>query len=206
MNQSAHPGWVGILIVAAAVAAGAAGCGGGPTAVRGQQVEGLDQEAFGTGLDKWDLQKLMHENMEAFDKSAVLQRWRSEGRPSVSVLPIQNETSEHIDGPLKALVSDIETLLINNQEVRVVSLERQPELMNEIRRQYAGGFDPSHVSRWGKQIGAQYIFTGKVFTSDERFGDERRVQYFMYLQVLDVETGDILFQNKSQLTKAILQD
>lgn len=182
------------------------GCGGGAAAVRGEQVEGIDQEAFGTGLDKWDLQKLMHENMKAFDQSAVLRRWRAEGQPTVAVLPIRNETSEHIEGPLQALVSDIETLLINNGEVRVVSLERQPQLMDEIRRQYAGGFDPSHVSRWGKQVGAKYIFTGKVFTADERFADERRVQYFMYLQVLDVETGDILFQNKSELTKAIVRE
>lgn len=189
-----------------AVSTATAGCGGGPTAVRGQQVEGLDQEAFGTGLDKWDLQKLMHENMKAFDRSAVLQRWRAEGRPTVAVLPIRNETSEHIEGPLQALISDIETLLIEKQEVRVISLENQPQLMEEIRRQYAGGFDPSNIARWGKQVGARYFFTGKVFTADERFGDERRVQYFMYLQVLDVETGDILFQNKSELTKAIVQE
>jgi len=197
-----------VVLVSASVSASvvAVGCGGTPTAVRGQQVEGLDQEAFGTGLDKWDLQKLMHENMEAFDQSAVLRRWRAEGRPSVAVMPIRNETSEHIEGPLESLLSDIETLLINNGEVRVISLERQPELMNEIRRQYAGGFDPSQVAKWGKQVGVQYVFTGKVFTADERFGDERRVQYFMYLQVLDVQTGDVLFQNKSQLTKAILQE
>ena len=199
--KSAH-----IAIGLVTITLAAVGCSSSPVVVRGQQVEGIDQEAFGTGLDKWDLQKLMHENMKAFDQSAVLKRWRAEGRPSVSVMPIRNETSEHIEGPLQALVSDIETLLINNGEVRVISLERQPEIMDEIRRQYAGGFDPTNMARWGKQVGARYFFTGKVFTADERLADERRVQYFMYLQVIDVETGDILFQNKSELTKAIVQE
>ena len=44
-----------------------------------------------------------------------------------------------------------------------------------------------------------------VFSSDEMFDGERRVQYSLFLQVLDVETGDVLFQNKTSLTKAIIK-
>jgi hypothetical protein len=76
--------------------------------------------------------------------------------------------------------------------------------MDEIRRQSAGGFNAADMARWGKQIGARYIVTGKVFATDERENDERRVQYFLFMQVLSVETGEILFQNKTSLTKAIL--
>ena len=182
---------------------GTAGCGG-PHAVRGEQVKGLDQEAYSTGLDKHDLQKLLHENMEALQKSQVIKQWEGEDRPAVSVLPFRNETTEHVDSALQALISDIETTLVNAGHVRVVSLESQPAVMDEIRRQSAGGFNPADMARWGKQIGARYIVTGKVFATDEREEDERRVQYFMFLQVLSVETGQILFQNKTSLTKAIL--
>ncbi len=49
----------------------------------------------------------------------------------------------------------------------------------------------------------KYIITGKVFTTDEKFEKERRVQYYLFMQVLEVETGQILFQNKAALTKAI---
>ena len=49
-----------------------------------------------------------------------------------------------------------------------------------------------------------YLVTGKVFTTDERFEDERRVQYSLFMQVLDVETGEVLFQNKSTVTKALI--
>ena len=48
--------------------------------------------------------------------------------------------------------------------------------------------------------------TGKVYTTDERVGDQRRVQYYMFMQAIDVETGEILFQNKSAVTKAIVRD
>jgi hypothetical protein len=192
------------LVLLSCSAMFAQGCGG-PQAVRGGDVEGLDDEAMSTGLDKRDLARALHTNMEALQASAVVKRWQSENQPTVAVLPLRNETSEHVDSALEALISDIETKLVNAGHVQVVSLERQPQVMDEVRRQYAGGYDPSNMARWGKQIGARYFVTGKVFSADERSDDERRVQYFMFLQVLDVETGAIAFQKKTEITKALVR-
>jgi penicillin-binding protein activator len=177
---------------------------GGPRAVRGEEVEGIDDQAMSTGLDKRDLDKLLHENMQALQKSAVIQRWQGESRPSVAVLPLRNETTEHIDSSLDALLSDIETTLVNAGHVSVVDMQAQPQLIEEIRKQYSQAFDQSRIAGWGKQVGARYIVTGKVFSTDERQDDERRVQYFMFIQVLDVETGEILFQHKTAVTKAVI--
>lgn len=189
-----------VILLSAFVAA----CGG-PKAVRGEDVAGLDDQAMSTGLDRRDLQKLLHQNMEALQTSALVKRWEGENRPTVAIMPLRNETSEHIDGELEALISDVETTLVNAGHVRVVSLERQGQVIEEVRKQFGDAFDPAAVSRWGKQVGARYFFTGKVFTSDERMSGERRVQYYLFTQVLDAETGDILFQFKSSLTKAIVK-
>jgi penicillin-binding protein activator len=186
-----------------ALGASVAACGG-PKAVRGEEVAGLDDQAMSTGLDKRDLQKMLHENMQALQTSAVVQRWEKEDRPAVSVVPLRNETSEHIDSSLDALLGDIETTLVNGGHVRVISMEQQPKLVEEIKRQYAGAFDPSQVAVWGKQIGARYIVTGRVYSADERQSGERRVQYFMFIQVLDVQTGEVLFQHKTAVTKALI--
>lgn len=176
----------------------------GPRAVRGDDVEGLDDDAMSTGLDRRDLQRLLHDNMSALEASAIIRRWEQEEAPTVAVLPFRNETSEHVDSALEALISDVETTLINAGHVRVISLERQGELMAEIRKQQGDGFDAGQVSRWGQQLGARYLVTGKVFTTDERLKKERRVQYYMFLQILEVETGQIVFQNRSAVTKAML--
>ncbi len=181
-------------------------CSSGPKAVRGTDEPGLDYAAMSTGLDRRDLQRMLNENMEAMRHSAVVQRWMQENRPPVAVLPLQNETSEHIDSALDALLSDIETQLINWGAVRVISMQNQQQMMEEIRRQYGEGFDQTKIAHWGKQIGARYFVTGKVYTTDERVGDQRRVQYYLFLQVLNVETGEILFQNKTNTTKAIIRD
>lgn len=176
----------------------------GPKAVRGDEVEGLDDEAMSTGLDRRDLQKMLNENMTALQSSAVVKRWESEDRPAVAVLSFRNDTSEHIDSALDALISDVETQLINAGHVRVVSVERQGQLMQEVKNQQGDSFNPAQVASWGQQIGARYFITGKVFSTDERISGERRVQYFMFMQVLSVETGEILFQNKTSVTKAII--
>jgi uncharacterized protein (TIGR02722 family) len=190
------------LVLVLGVSVAALGCG--PKAVRGEEVEGLDDQAMSTGLDRRDLQKLLQENMKALESAPVLKRWEGEQMPAVAVLPLRNETTEHVESSLDALISDMETTLVNAGHVRVISMEQQPKLIAEIRQQYSGAFDPSQIATWGKQIGARYIVTGKVFTSDERQDGERRVQYFMFIQVLEVETGQILFQHKSAVTKAII--
>jgi uncharacterized protein (TIGR02722 family) len=178
------------------------GCG--PKAVRDTDVEGLDTEAMSTGLDRRDLERMLRENMNALEKAPVLQRWSQEDRPAVAVIPLRNETSEHVESSLDALISDIETTLVNAGHVRVISMEQQPKLVEEVRRQYSGAFDQSQIATWGKQIGARYVVTGKVYNTDERQGGERRVQYFMFIQVLDVQTGEILFQHKTAVTKALI--
>jgi len=176
----------------------------GPKAVRGSDTPGLDTQAMSTGLDKRDLEKLLQENMTALKAAPIIQRWSTEDRPALAVIPLRNETTEHVDGALDALISDIETTLVNAGHVRVIAMEQQPKLVEEIRRQYSGAFDPSQVATWGKQVGAKYIVTGKVYSADERQSGERRVQYFMFIQVLDVQTGEILFQHKAGVTKAII--
>jgi penicillin-binding protein activator len=184
----------------------ASACAHHARAVRGDDEAGLDTAAMSTGLDRRDLQRMLNENMEKLRVSAVVQRWTQENRPSVSVLPMKNDTSEHIDSALEALISDVETKLIDWGAVKVISLENQQDLLNEIRHQYSEGFDQTQIAHWGKQIGARYFVTGKVYTTDERVGDQRRVQYYMFMQVIDVETGEILFQNKTAVTKAIIRD
>jgi penicillin-binding protein activator len=183
-------------------AAALAGCH--PTPVRGEEVPGLDDEAMSTGLDRRDLQKMLHDNMSALQSSAVIQRWQSENRPSLAVLPIRNETSEHIESSIDSLISDVETILINGGHVRVISHENQGALTDEVRRQQTDAFDQSTVARWGRQVGAKYFVTGKIFSNDERNDNERRVQYTLFMQVLETETGEVLFQSKASVTKALL--
>lgn len=191
-------------VFAAALLSSASACGG-PTAVRGSDVAGLDDAAMSTGLDRRDLQQMLRTNLDSLQASAVVRRWEGEDRPTVAVLPIRNETSEHVEGALDALISDIETELVNAGHVRVISVADQPDLVEQVRSQQTDAYDPTKVASWGQQVGAKYFVTGKVYTVDERQSGERRVQYFLFMRVLDAATSDLLWQNKANVTKALVK-
>jgi hypothetical protein len=52
-------------------------------------------------------------------------------------------------------------------------------------------------------MGVKYFITGKVGASDERTVDARRVQYFIFMQVIDSETSEIRWQQRAFVTKAV---
>ncbi len=191
----------------AVIALLAAACGG-PAFVRDTDNPEVDEYAMSTGLDKKDLERLFKENEKSLLEGAAMRRWRDlskDGKEAtVAVFPVINETSEHIDSQLDALLSKFETNLVNSGTVTVISYERQRALVDEIAKQQSAAFDPDQVARLGKQIGAQYFLTGKVHDSAERTGEERRTQYFLFMQVIDVETGAIRWQNEANLTKALI--
>jgi PBP1b-binding outer membrane lipoprotein LpoB len=192
-----------LLVVGITLGASAAGCSS-PTYVRGGEVEGFDDQAMGTTLDKRDLDQLAHENLKALLSSGIARQWNEDrSKPTLAIYPLANETTEHVGSQLDALLSDIETFMVNSNLVTVVSVERQRQMIAELEKQHGGGFDPAHIAEYNKQLGAKYYLTGKVYASDQRAEDERRVQYFMFMQVIDVATSAVVWQNKAGVTKGI---
>ena len=154
------------------------GCG--PTYVRDTDVDDLDETAMSTGLDRKDLDRLFAENLESLFGSKLASAWAQSANTSmatVAIEPFVNETSEHIDSQLEALLSKLETQLVNGGDVAVLE-------------------DPAR---------AQFLITGKAYDSAEKTSDARRVQYFLFMKVVDTETGAVRWQNEAALTKALLK-
>jgi penicillin-binding protein activator len=196
------------LIALLAVAGTGAGCK--PKAVRGgpgTENPNLDQGAMSTTLDRRDLQELMQMNLDKLHASPWWAQVTSFPAPVVvAIWPFKNETSEHIDDQLNTLLGDLETELVNSGVVQVVSRERQAEMANEIAvQQNRAIYDPAIAAQISRQVGAKYFVTGKVGSVDEFFNKERRVQYTLFMQVIETETSLVRFQYKSERTKAIVR-
>lgn len=182
---------------------------GRPTYVRGTDEPELDEYAMSLRFDRKDIDKLYNDNIDNMMRSGIIKTWERESAmgkaPVVAIFPMRNETSEHVGPQLDTLLSKFETDLVNKTPVDVVSWERQPELIAEIKRQQSSAYDPQRLSEYGKQLGAQYFVTGKVYSNSERVSKEARVQYSMFVQVISVETGAIKFQNEAIVTKGLVQ-
>jgi len=156
-------------------------------------------------LDRDDITYLVADYLERLEASPFWQGTiKGAARPPVvAIWPIQNATTQHLDDQMLTLLSSIETSLVNTNAVRVVDRSRQETLADEIGIQHTAMFDPASAQRLGRQLGAQYFFTGKITSVDERLGNQRRVQYSLFLQVLEIETGLIRFQNEVTRSKAL---
>ena len=105
-----------------------------------------------------------------------------------------------------ALSSPVESagLVVSIKAMMTAPLLRQSVLLKELRLQQSDLFNQKRASEFGRQLGANYFITGKVYDSAERTSDVRRVQYFVFMQAIDIETGAIKWQNEAELTKALV--
>ena len=85
----------------------------------------------------------------------------------------------------------------------MIARSRQDELMQQLGVQQGAAFDPTAAQQLGQQLGVKYFLSGKVTSVEERLEKMRRVQYTLFLQVLELETGAIRFQAEASRTKAI---
>jgi len=195
----------GLLLIAAAVAL--AGCG--PRAYRGGEGTDrpeIDEPAMSLVLDRLDIDYLVDQNFEALRASRFWQETviRAPERPLMAIWPILNQTSQHLEDHMDALLQSIETRVIGTGQARLVARDRQRELAREIKlRQEDDIFDPATAGQLGRQLGADYFMTGKLTGVDERIRNIRRVQYRLFIRVIDVETGEIVFQNEALRTKEL---
>jgi uncharacterized protein (TIGR02722 family) len=178
-----------------------------PTYVRGEDHPGIDDPAMSTGLDRRDLNQLLEENMASMTAS----RWFNqaagasfENQPTVAVMPFENMTTEYIEPELHALIGMVETELVNSGRFAVIAQPLREQLLAELRLQQGAEFDQSRAVTVGRQLGVQYFVTGRVVDNSERTQTARRVQYFMFMQAISVETGQIVWQNRADLTKGII--
>jgi PBP1b-binding outer membrane lipoprotein LpoB len=190
----------------ALVAAAATGCAS-KEYVRGSDEPGIDQPAMSTGLDKDDIERTLQKLLNQLREAPIMVDWRVHAgqgnRQLVAIAPFLNETDEHIDPQLSAMLSETETWLVNSGIVRVVSQERQSDMIRQVEGAQHPVFDPRHIPQYGKQLGVKFYVTGKIGASDERTEDARRVQYFVFMQVIDTETSEIRWQEKAYVTKAV---
>jgi penicillin-binding protein activator len=178
------------------------------TAMRGgegTENPNLDRPALSVGLDRDDITYLVADYLKTLEVSPFWQDTIKGAAkpPTVAIWPIQNATTQHLDDQMLTLLSSIETSLVNTNRVRVVDRSSQEALAREIGVQQGPIYDQSTAQRFGRQLGVQYFFTGKITSVDERLNNVRRVQYTLFLQVVEVETGLIRFQNEVSRSKAV---
>lgn len=122
---------------------------------------------------------------------------------------IENRTSEHID---TGAVSDvIRTDLLQTGKFRFpVDKAGQEEIGEQVHfQQESGRFDPKRAMEFGKQIGAEVVVYGSLRSIEKHQGRSlesggtkaERTDYLLVLNAANVETGEIIWSDKGEITK-----
>lgn len=188
-------------VVAAAITGCVAGCAA-PASRAAARAGDMARPAMSVTFDRDDITTLVGDSLKSLEDSAF---WRSSvhgalRQPIVAVWPIRNATARHLDDEM--LTSSLETSLADTGSVIVVDRSRQHQVAGEIGIPLEAAFDPAGAQRLGRRLGAKYFFIGRITSADEPRSKTPRVQYSLFLQVIDVETGAARFQNKVTRAKA----
>jgi len=181
-------------------------CGSDQRIVRGAVEPAADAPAMSLGLDKDDVQRALKKVLDRLRSSALMQAWlRDRGQDTVALAYFRNETGQSVDQQLEAMLSETETWLVQSGAVTMIARDQPVAIARQASdtaffRFQARDAD-ARLAKIGRQRGVQYYVTGKLQSSDETWQEAHRVQYWVFLQILESDTGAIRFQEKAEVTK-----
>ena len=176
--------------------------------MRGAQEPGVDAPPMSLGLDKDDVQRALKKVLDRLRSSALMGAWRRDGgQDTVALAYFRNETGQSVDPQLEAMLSETETWLVQSGAVTMIARDQPVEMARQASDaaffRFQARDDDARLARIGRQRGVQYFVTGKLQSSDETWQDAHRVQYWVFLQILESDTGAIRFQEKAEVTKVV---
>ncbi len=121
-------------------------------------------------------------------------------KPVVIVDDMKNRTDEHID--TKALTDNVQNALINSGKVRFVAADMRAKILKEIEYQNdSGNVREGTRKKKGQQIGADFFLSGNIASYVATQGGLKTVTYQTVMQMVDLETSEIVWSDKYDIKK-----
>lgn len=121
--------------------------------------------------------------------------------PVVIVGLIQNKTHEHID--TETFIRNMEREFVNNGRIRVVQSAEFRDRLRAERADQQEFASQETQSRWGRELGADYMINGNISSITDAHGKERSVYYQINLELNDLETNEKVWIGEKQIKKLI---
>ena len=124
-----------------------------------------------------------------------------EKKPSIIVGLIKNKTSEHIDA--SNYVKKFEMAIYNSNVAELVESEEFRDKLRLERAQQQDFAEPSTVSKWGKEIGADLMLFGEMTSETDTYNNKRVVNYITTLFLTDMETNKRVWYGQQEIKKFV---
>lgn len=125
----------------------------------------------------------------------------NDDRPVVIVGIIANKSSEHIEA--ETFIKDVEREFINSGTVRVVQNSVFREKLREERAQQGDFASIETQSKWGKELGADFMMFGVITSVTDAYKKEKVVNYKVNLELASIETSEKVWIGDKEIKKYI---
>lgn len=144
---------------------------------------------------------------EEMIKDVLNRPWRDDfvrannKKPVVIVGMIQNRTSEYIEP--ETFIKDVEREFINSGMVRVVQNSVFREKLREERAEQNEFASPETQSKWGRELGADFMMFGVITSTTDSYKKEKVVNYKVNLELANLETNEKVWIGDKEIKKYI---
>lgn len=122
-------------------------------------------------------------------------------KPVVIVGMIHNKSSEHIES--ETFIKDLERECINSGTIRVVQNAVFREKMREERADQNEFSSPETQSKWGRELGADFMLFGVITSISDSHKKEKVVSYKVNLELANLETNEKVWIGDKEIKKYI---
>lgn len=122
-------------------------------------------------------------------------------KPVVIVGMMVNKTSEHIEA--ETFIKDIEREMINSGMVRIVQNSVFREKLREERADQGEFSSLETQSRWGRELGADFMLFGIMNSITDSYKNEKTILYKVNLELANLETNEKVWIGDKEIKKYI---
>ena len=122
--------------------------------------------------------------------------------PVVIVGSFKNDTDEHIDTSI--IVKKFETALINSGKVDFVASSSERQEIREERLEQQEWASEETAKRIANEYGADFMLIGSVKTSVDMVDNKTVRTYFVYAELIDIETNRKLWIGENSEIKKLI--
>ena len=151
-----------------------------------------------------ELEALFRRISESLQESGMMRLWNAyarQGKPiKLGVLTIENQVKSNLGNTLTTQLTALENDL-REAGLKVVSRSAQPHLLNGLRDPIEQTIIKKKVEVLGQQLEVQYLLTGKLYSVTDDHDQGQTIQYFLFMQVIEVKNGAVRWQMEVETLK-----
>ncbi|OHB75951.1 MAG: hypothetical protein A2Z34_01275 [Planctomycetes bacterium RBG_16_59_8] len=92
--------------------------------------------------------------------------------------------------------------LTESGRIDIVDLDARKDMQDEFQYHTMGYIDPATVKGPGKELGADYILSGRIISELHKGGDVKVIHYQTTLQLIDLSTNVIRWSVTTEIKKS----